>query len=67
MPSLRAKRSNPSRNAKKEWIASSQALLAMTEEGLYSASDQATALFLMDCRVIGERERRRPLDGYARQ
>jgi hypothetical protein len=24
----------------------------MTEEGLYSASDQANALFLMDCRVI---------------
>src|SRR5260370_27892931 len=30
LPSLQAKRSNPSRHAKKEWIASSLALLAMT-------------------------------------
>ena len=30
LPSLRAQRSNPSRRAKKEWIASSQRLLAMT-------------------------------------
>src|SRR5205809_438017 len=29
-PSLRAKRSNPSRRIKEEWIASSQELLAMT-------------------------------------
>ncbi|MEH2564428.1 hypothetical protein [Bradyrhizobium sp. AZCC 2289] len=29
-PSLRAKRGNPSRRAKKEWIASFAALLAMT-------------------------------------
>src|SRR3954469_8235594 len=31
--SLRAQRSNPSRNNKKEWIASSQGLLAMTLMG----------------------------------
>ena len=31
-PSLRAKRSNPSHHAKKEWIASSQVLLAMTAD-----------------------------------
>src|SRR4051812_26966542 len=30
-PSLRAKRSNPFRRTKKEWIASSQGLLAMTD------------------------------------
>jgi hypothetical protein len=51
VPSLRAKRSNPSHHAKKEWIASSQALLATTEKGLYSASDQAIAFFSVDCRV----------------
>jgi hypothetical protein len=33
-PSLRAQRSNPSRHGKKVWIASSQALLAMTDERL---------------------------------
>ena len=32
LPSLRAKRSNPSHRVKKEWIASSQALLAMTTD-----------------------------------
>src|SRR4029078_8850667 len=31
-PSLRAKRSNPCRPTKKEWIASSQVLLAMTAD-----------------------------------
>jgi hypothetical protein len=36
-PSLRAQRSNPSRRAKKEWIASSQLLLAMTLIGQKSA------------------------------
>jgi hypothetical protein len=31
VPSLRAKRSNPAPRALKDWIASSQELLAMTE------------------------------------
>src|ERR1700730_12089532 len=38
--SLRAKRSNPSRRVKKEWIASVASLLAMT------VSDQTTAILL---------------------
>jgi len=43
--------SNPFYRVKKEWIASSQALLAMTMAGLNSISDQAIALISMDCRV----------------
>jgi hypothetical protein len=37
-PSLRAKRSNPSRRAKEEWIASSLALLAMTPRHNFAIS-----------------------------
>jgi hypothetical protein len=40
-PSLRAKRSNPCHHAKKEWIASSQVLLAMTSKYSSDVSDRA--------------------------
>jgi hypothetical protein len=49
---LRAKRSNPSQQAKKGWIASSQMLLAMTWRELNMPPPiQAIAFISMDCRV----------------
>jgi hypothetical protein len=46
-PSLRAKRSNPFRRAKEEWIATSLALLAMTAlwTGASGGTLPAAALF----------------------
>jgi hypothetical protein len=40
LPSLRARRSNPSRRTKKEWIASSLSLLAMTGWAIENRNSQ---------------------------